>query len=209
MKIERRNTQGKVELRKHDGEQKIVGHAAVFNKLSENLGGFREIIAEGAFDNNLDDDVRALFNHDSNHVLGRNGTTLKLSVDDIGLRYEIDTPDTQTGRDLVVLMERGDIDQSSFGFTVDEDEWEEDDDGRVIRTITKIKRLFDVSPVTYAAYPDTSVALRGLEQFNGKQKGDQEIQTEVTELAERVEQLTQENSRLLKANEILKGITPI
>lgn len=142
----------------------IVGYGAVFNTLSENLGGFREIIAPGAFDGRLEDDVRALFNHDRNIVLGRiAANTLKLSVDSEGLRYEITPPDTQAARDLIVSMDRGDIDQSSFGFYVDEDSWDEDEDGRVVRTVKKLKRLFDVSPVTFPAYPDAPSSARDLE----------------------------------------------
>jgi hypothetical protein len=150
-----------------DGKTPVIrGHAAVFDKLSENLGGFREKIAPGAFSDVLDDDVRALFNHDSNHILGRTASgTLKITQDKTGLRYEIDPPDTQTARDLLVSMKRGDINQSSFGFTVESDDWVEDDEGRVVRTITKVKRLYDVSPVTYPAYPDATVGLRGLDAF--------------------------------------------
>lgn len=163
IKFERRTF--KCELRaKGDGDRKIVGYGAVFNKLSENLGGFREVIAPGAFDGVLNDDVRALFNHDRNVVLGRTkASTLRLLVDSEGLQYEIDPPDTQQARDLIVSMDRGDIDQSSFGFYIDEDKWEEDDDGRVVRTVLKLKRLFDVSPVTFPAYPDAPSTARDLE----------------------------------------------
>lgn len=157
----------------------ISGYAAVFNSLSENLGGFREQIAPGAFDDVLTDDVRALFNHDPNHILGRNGAgTLRLSIDAKGLKYEIDPPDTQTARDLIVSMKRGDVDQSSFAFTVENDDWNEDDDGRVIRTITKFKRLYDVSPVTYPAYTDATVGLRHLEEWQKENPKPPEIDHE-------------------------------
>lgn len=163
MKVERRFFN--CELRKGaDSERTIVGYGAVFNKLSDNLGGFRELIKPGAFDGRLQDDVRALLNHDPNFVLARTKSgTLDLSVDQEGLRYEFGAPDTQAGRDLVVSMDRGDIDQSSFAFYVDEDSWDEDDDGRIVRTILKFKRLFDVSPVTFPAYPDAPASVRGLE----------------------------------------------
>tara|TARA_R110001583_G_scaffold135046_4_gene286816 strand:- start:1938 stop:2537 length:600 start_codon:yes stop_codon:yes gene_type:complete len=144
----------------------IVGYAAVFDSLSENLGGFREQIAVGAFDAVLADDVRCAFNHDPSMILGRTTSgTLRISVDGTGLRYECDPPDTQVARDLMISLERKDVDQSSFRFMVDEDSWDEDDDGRVVRTIKKFKRLIDVSPVTYPAYPDTSVAQRSLGQW--------------------------------------------
>lgn len=155
-------------LEKRDGDESkntlIRGHAAVFDKLSENLGGFREKIAVGAFDDVLSDDVRALFNHDANIILGRSSAkTLNVSVDPAGLSYEIDPPDTQGARDLIISIKRGDVRESSFAFHVEDDSWDEDEDGRMVRTIKKIKRLLDVSPVTYASYPDATVAMRRLD----------------------------------------------
>jgi HK97 family phage prohead protease len=170
--IERRiQSAGRVELRKAEGEAKAVtlrGYAAKFNTLSEPMYGFREQIAPGAFADCLEDDVRALFNHDANHVLGRTTSgTLRVSQDDTGLYYEVDLPDTQAARDLVVSVERGDVTQSSFAFRVapNGDTWDENEDGIVIRTITKMCRLYDVSPVTYPAYPDATVGMRGLEAY--------------------------------------------
>jgi hypothetical protein len=147
---------------------RIVGHGAMFNKRSDLIAGlFVEEIAPGAFDDVLGDDVRGLFNHDPNFVLGRTRSgTLALSVDADGLRYEIDPPDTQTVRDLVLApLARGDITGSSFAFRVapDGDEWREDDNGLIVRTIHKFSRLLDVSPVTYPAYPDASAAKRSYE----------------------------------------------
>lgn len=153
-------------LENEDGGVTITGYGAVFNTLSEPMWGFREQIAPGAFDDVIGDDVRALFNHDSNFVLGRNGKTLHLTVDQTGLRYEIDAPDTQMVKDLVISpMKRGDIDQSSFAFTVEDEKWEEDDEGRIIRTILKVKRLYDVSPVTYPAYTAASSTVRSFDKF--------------------------------------------
>lgn len=150
--------------RDSEGKGKIAGYAAVFNSLSENLGGFREKIEPGAFKNAIPkSDTVALFNHDSNIVLGRTSAgTLSLKEDKTGLFMEIDPPDTQAARDLMVSIERGDIKQQSFGFTVNSDIWETVD-GEEIRTIKEVEELFDVSPVTYPAYPDTTVALRSLE----------------------------------------------
>lgn len=153
--------------RTDDGKRTISGYAAVFEKWSEDLGWFREKIAPGAFANALKtSDARALFNHDSNIILGRQSAgTLRLKEDDNGLWMEVDLPDTQHGRDLDVLIERGDITQQSFGFTVKRDTWTEDRDNDTIeRTINEIGELFDVSPVVFPAYPDTSVAVRSLEQ---------------------------------------------
>lgn len=159
-------------IERRDGESaKIVGHAAVFNERSEDLGGFREQIAPGAFADAIkQDDIRALFNHNPDHVLGRNKAgTLSLREDDKGLAIEITPPDTQMARDLMISMERGDITQMSFGFRVRANgyNWAEDADGTVIRTLTAV-RLFDVSPVTYPAYPQTDVAVRSLEQWRGE-----------------------------------------
>ena len=157
---------GTIELRDDDGERRISGYAAVFNTLSENLGGFREQIAPGAFDPVMDNDVRALFNHEPHLILGRTtADTLSLETDDHGLRYQIDPPDTQYARDLIKSIERKDVTQSSFAFWVEDDKWDEDDEGRVIRTIKQFRRLYDISPVTYPAYPDTSVAARSCTDY--------------------------------------------
>ncbi|OAN53963.1 hypothetical protein A6A04_13420 [Paramagnetospirillum marisnigri] len=144
----------------------------MFNQLSEDLGGFREQIAPGAFaDAVKTDDVRALFNHDSNFILGRTvAKTLRLSEDARGLAVEIDPPDTQFARDLMVSMERGDVTQMSFGFSVRPggQDWAKDDEGRTIRTLKKL-RLFDVSPVVFPAYPQTDIAVRELRSWQASQ----------------------------------------
>lgn len=169
--VERRAFAVELRVAKGDGEGekgRLVGHAAVFGQLSDDLGGFREQIAPGAFEEAIaGDDVRALFNHDPNFVLGRNKAgTLKLSEDKTGLAVDIDPPDTQFARDLMVSIERGDISQMSFGFrvAVGGQVWEEQEDGSYIRTITKAS-LFDVSPVTFPAYPQTDIAVRELRSF--------------------------------------------
>ena len=166
--IERRHAPLSIELRNTDTDgdaYTMVGHAAVFNDLSEDLGFFEEWyerIAPGAFAGVLDakPDVRALFNHDPNIVLARttNGT-LRLEEDEQGLRYEADVAPTTWGNDLRVLLERGDVNQSSFAFRGARkgDSWDEDDEGRLIRTIERFSDLFDVSPVTYPAYLTTDV----------------------------------------------------
>jgi len=152
-----------VELRiaTEDGDRKIVGHAAVFDQWSEDLGGFREMVKPGAFKKTLKEaDVRALFNHDPNFVLGRNKAgTLTLAEDDKGLAVEIDPPDAQWARDLTTSMERGDINQMSFGFRVVKENWNDEDPRDLTRELVEVE-LFDVSPVTYPAYPQTTVAVR-------------------------------------------------
>lgn len=154
-----------------NGEKRIVGYAALFNARSQDLGGFTEIIAQGAFKDAIGkSDIRSLFNHDANYVLGRvKSGTLKVSEDERGLAMDNVPPDTQWANDLLKVMERGDVDQMSFAFRVapDGDTWLIEGD-KVTRTINKVEELYDVSVVTYPAYPDTSVAVRSLEQFKEK-----------------------------------------
>lgn len=146
-----------------DETGEIVGYAAVFNQASEDLGGFVEIIRPGAFRDVLGNDVRALFNHDANYVLGRNSSgTLRLEEDGRGLASRITPPETQWAKDLVVSMRRGDVDQMSFGFKVGEDEWSKDKSGTVTREIRRVERLHDVSVVTYPAYPQTTAEARSM-----------------------------------------------
>jgi len=157
------------------GETRFIrGHAAVFNQLSEDLGGFREQISPGAFAEAIKrDDIRALFNHDPNFVLGRRSAgTLKLWEDSQGLAIEISPPDTTFGRDLVVSLGRGDITQMSFGFRVTKDgqRWGKDAAGQVIRTLTKVS-LFDVSPVTFPAYRQTDVGVQSMAGVFGARTG--------------------------------------
>lgn len=158
-----------IELRKDekddDAPTQITGHAAVFNSLSEPIWGmFREQIKPGAFKKSIkEDDVRALFNHDASIVLGRNdsGGSLRMEEDKKGLKVDITPPDTQAARDVVELIRSGLVSQMSFGFYVRAEEWEFKDEDLDIRTITEAE-LFDVSPVTYPAYKDTDVSVRGL-----------------------------------------------
>jgi uncharacterized protein len=150
-----------------DSEPRIAGYAAVFNELSQDLGGFRERIAPGAFESSLSDaDVRALFNHDPNIVLGRTKAgTLSVMEDSRGLAIEISPPDTAPVRDLLVSIRRGDVSQMSFGFYTRSDKWNKVDD-EWVRTLLDVE-LLDVSPVTFPAYPQTSVAVRSLERYRG------------------------------------------
>ena len=152
------------------GLRHIVGYAAVFNSLSEDLGGFREKIDSGAFADSLNaDDIRALKNHNSDYVLGRNKSgTLTLSEDQRGLKIDIMPPDAQWATDLMVSIDRKDVDQMSFGFRTLEYRWEGEYPDEV-RTLMKAQ-LFDVSPVTFPAYPDTEVGLRSLEEYRTANK---------------------------------------
>lgn len=152
------------------GKKKIGGYAAVFDKWSDDLGWFREKIQRGAFSEAIGKgDTVALFNHDSNMVLGRQSNgTLSLREDDNGLYMEVELPDTQVANDLYKLVERGDIKQQSFGFIVETNQWTfANNPGEMDeRTIVKVRELVDVSPVTFPAYPDTTVAKRSREQVS-------------------------------------------
>jgi HK97 family phage prohead protease len=154
------------------------GHAAVFDSLSENLGGFREVIKRGAFKDVLTDDVRLLVNHDSNLLLARTASgTLTLEEKPEGLFVEADIDARQSyANDLKIAMERGDMNQMSFAFGSGvEDDWEEDGEGRLVRTIKRFKSLFDVSAVTYPAYPATDAGFRAISRLaRGEEVTDEE-----------------------------------
>ena len=149
----------RMETAEYEGNT-IRGYAAVYGSDSEWMGGFYEQIERGAFDDVLDNDVRAYFNHDENLILGRvSSGTLRISTDKKGLYYEVDLPNTTYANDLMELMKRGDINQSSFAFLIDRDRWEERN-GTTYRIIEKVSRLLDVSPVAQPAYPDATSELK-------------------------------------------------
>jgi hypothetical protein len=158
-----------VEMRVVNAEKPTIeGRAVVYGKKSELLFGmFREVIEPGFFEGVLKQDVRALWNHNADLVLGRTKSgTLELIDTERSLDVRIDPPDTQVGRDAVTLIGRGDVSQMSFGFVVKQggDEWKKERDGTQTRILKRggCERLFDVSPVTYPAYPQTSVAVRSM-----------------------------------------------
>ena len=158
-----------IRINESDGGTCIEGHAAVFDSWSETLGGifpFKEKVRKGAFAESIGrDDIRALFNHDPNYVLGRNRAgTLELVEDDIGLRVRITPPDTSWARDITTSIRRGDISQMSIGFVVEDDEWSSSD-GIDTRELKKV-RLFDVSPVTFPAYTATDVGVRAMQEYD-------------------------------------------
>ena len=154
-----------IELRaSEDGKRfGISGMGAVINSLSEDLGGFKERNSEGSFSAALKgSDIRGLFNHDSNYVLGRVGKTMSVTADSRGMRYDIpELPESRA--DVREAIERGDVSGSSYSFTLREggDRWDEED-GVLIRTILPdgIERIYDTGPVTYPAFRSTAVAQR-------------------------------------------------
>lgn len=151
-----------LEHRAEDGVMSIAGVTAIFRGESEDLGGFTEVIEPGAFDEAvLVSDVRALYNHDPNFILGRLASgTLELEVREDGLHYRVPKlPESR--RDVFEAIQRGDVTGNSFAFTVDRDRWEERDN-KPLRVIEKIRQLYDVGPVVYPAYSQTVVSARAL-----------------------------------------------
>ena len=161
-----------------DGRASIVGYAAVYNRLSLDLGGFREMILPGAFDKVLGrergrQDVVALFNHNSDIVLGRTSSgTLELSSDDKGLRYVVTPPVSRA--DVLELIQRRDVKGSSFAFTVDAkgEAFVPDEKGNAIRHIREVSGLYDVGPVLVPAYPASTagVAMRSYQAWLSSQQ---------------------------------------
>lgn len=188
-----------------DESRRVEGYALVFNSESRDLGGIIEVIEPTALDGVLEDsDVMCWLNHDSSRgALARRrganvpqsaaGNSLELEIDDIGLRYAFDAPSTALGNELIEGLKRGDINQSSFAFTVKEDLWERMDDGMVKRTIKRIERLYDVSPVYDPAYYGTSVELdrRGYDELIAREDEEKRMAEEAkkAELAEYYNQL--------------------
>ena len=163
MKLEKRTYKSTtLEIKSDDNAPPVIkGHAAVFNVI-ESGGWFREQVAPGAFKDSIKtDDIRALWNHNTEIVLGRNRAgTLKLKEDDIGLAVEITPPDTQMARDLVESISRGDVTQMSFGFIVKKATWtEEDEEDEDLRTLEQIE-LWEVSPVTFPFYEATDIGVK-------------------------------------------------
>ena len=141
----------------------IGGYAAKFERMSQNLNGFKERIAPGAFNYSRSQgwpNVLARYNHDDNMLLGTTGArTLRLDTDNVGLVYDVDLPESRA--DVYELTSRGDVRNSSFAFITDQDEWGKDDTGFPLRTLLSV-RLADVAPVNTPAYIDTTVGLRSL-----------------------------------------------
>ena len=167
--IERRVVTGDVRAKKADtGPTVLAGYAAVFGRetVIDGWFPFREVIQAGAFEETIKaDDVRGLFNHDPNRVLGRTANgTVRLVEDAIGLSYEIDLNAADSeAMSVAAKVERGDVSQSSFAFQVAEDAWDESEvkAGKLpLRTIIRVSPLYDVSPVTYPAYGQTTVSAR-------------------------------------------------
>jgi HK97 family phage prohead protease len=155
--LERRMTTGEVEVRAKGSNIYAEGYASVFEKRSGNLGGFIEKVKPTAFNKTIREaDVRALWNHDPQYVLGRSGAgTLELSIDNSGLYYRSLLPNTSYAKDLAELLERRDVRESSFTFFMVQDNWDYTEDGYPQRSLIEVG-LIDVAPVTFPAYPDAT-----------------------------------------------------
>ena len=175
-----------------DGKDTVIeGYASVFDSWSEELGGvmpFREKVCKGAFSESIaNDDIRALFNHNPDKILGRNKAgTLELKEDDKGLYVSIKPPNARWAKDLMQSIKRGDVDSMSFGFSVVLDKWYSDSEGCDVRELIKVK-LYDVSPVTFAAYPATECDVRSVYNIRQSQlaKEAEQAQKEAKAKAER------------------------
>lgn len=159
-----------IEIRESDnGKKTITGYAVKWEMKSQPLGywyRFKEQFKKGAFTETItQDDQRALWSHDTSKVLGRTkNDTLRLFEDDIGLRFELDLPDTTLGEDVYKTIKRGDVDGVSFGFKMVKEEWDESDPDNIIRSVTKAK-LLEISPVAFPAYPDSTVSAREYDPY--------------------------------------------
>ncbi len=159
-----------IEIREgEDGKRTITGYAVKWEMKSHAMGYFRrfkEQFKKGAFTESLsNDDQLALWSHNTSQVLGRtkNGT-LRLYEDEVGLRFELDLPNTTLGNDAYETIKRGDVDGVSFGFRKVKDEWDETDPDNIIRSVTKAK-LLEISPVAFPAYPDSQVSARSHDPY--------------------------------------------
>lgn len=155
----------------------VSGYAIVFNSDSNDLGGFIERIDPNSLDGVVEkSDVLCLLNHNEDRgVLARSNKgegSLTLEIDEIGLKYTFEAPNTALGDELLEGLRRGDISTSSFAFTVGKDSWSKMENGTYLRTINSINELFDVSPVYRAAYDATSVKAdsRGLDAIKKQEK---------------------------------------
>ena len=155
-----------------DNDSRILsGYAAVFNSESKDLGGFTEMISPTAFEGVIErSDVFAVLDHDRNKVLARSKMgkgSLELNIDEKGLQFRFESPNTTLGNDVLSMVKRGDLTDASFCFTVEDESWQKREDGSYLRTINKIGDLFDVAICYNGAYPEsyTEVALRSLDKF--------------------------------------------
>lgn len=166
MELETRALPGTVEIRKDGERRQVAGTGIQWNTLSSDLGGFREEFAPGSI--TIDDETRVVWQHDNRYVFGRKGAgTAVFTVDDTGAHFVADPPNAQWARDAMESIERGDVYQNSFKFSIpeprkDNQKWEKRD-GVMVRTVLKA-HIYEMGPQTEPAYPTTTVALRSMEE---------------------------------------------
>jgi len=196
MKITNSVFDAEIELRADEDKKTLHGYAAKFDSLSVPLFGFREKIRKGAFADSIKkNNIRALWNHNTDLVLGstKNGT-LQLEEDQRGLKFELDLPDTQAGRDAAVSVSRRDVDGMSFSFEAKKQEWDESNDKNVIRTLIEVD-VKEISPTAFPAYPTSKVIARSVkddyEDYSNEQRNiEEENQKGINNLEIKKQQLT-------------------
>lgn len=180
-----------------DDSKTISGYGAVFGSTSQDLGGFREIIAPGAFNKTLREspDILSLWNHDSKYVLGRTSAgTMRVGTDERGLWYQVDLPDNTYGNDLHVSIKRGDVSQSSFGFAAIKDAWTLDEEDYPLRTLHEVQ-LFEISPVSQPAYLETSIDARSLDGTFALERLAREKQLDLAEVRANLTEVIRGNTK--------------
>ena len=209
-KLETREFEFSLELREEGDDMTLTGYAALFNSRSENLGGFTEVIAPGAFSRSLKsrNDVKLLWNHDTSAVLGSTRAgTLTLVEDDKGLRVEASLPNTTHGRDARELIKRGDVNGFSFGFSIPGkggDTWNAEGTERTLKSV----RLHEVSLTPFPAYTATNgtASVRGLDKVATRAEVDADALADALLKVEQGEEITSDDRNLL--NKVIETLSP-
>ena len=186
---------------REQGSRTVSGYGSVFNSQSEDLGFIETIDPNAITDETIKrSDVFATLNHDMDKILARckyGSGSLELKCDDKGLYYRFDAPNTDLGDELLEYLNRGEIDSSSFAFTVKRDEWKNGDDGKHYRRILEIDQIFDISPVFCAAYPEAICQKRNkpsdyADKINTLEKRDMDNKEKLNQLEEEIKKLKAE-----------------
>ena len=190
----------RIEARESDSRT-VSGYGSVFNSQSEDLGFIETIDPNAITEETIKrSDVFATLNHDMDKILARckyGSGSLELKCDDKGLYYRFDAPNTDLGDELLEYLNRGEIDSSSFAFTVKRDEWKNGDDGKHYRRILEIDQIFDISPVFCAAYPEAICQKRNkpsdyADKINTLEKRDMDNKEKLNQLEEEIKKLKAE-----------------
>ena len=186
---------------REQGSRTVSGYGSVFNSQSEDLGFIETIDPNAITDETIKrSDVFATLNHDMDKILARckyGSGSLELKCDDKGLYYRFDAPNTDLGDELLEYLNRGEIDSSSFAFTVKRDEWKNGDDGKHYRRILEIDQIFDISPVFCSAYPEAICQKRNkpsdyVDKINTLEKRDMDNKEKLNQLEEEIKKLKAE-----------------